>query len=259
MGNRTLWVVAEQADPTISTLVLYWLAYEAGLSWKGRALVRRRKYRETLPKRTRIARIASGLGLSRQSVYEAIRHLTATQVVRRASGGRLEPDKAYLFARFMRATPATKFKIPLDVAARRDLNLTDKLVLGKLHKCATQDGHRWAPKAWQLALDCGRHVETVRRSLRKLGDLALVSKTVVSRWAGYVLSLTTHVHASETGPERGPFVPPEMVAALVARALKPPTPYIHDEIAYRRNSAARGRWAERREERRLFLREHYGR
>lgn len=169
--------------------MLYALALEAGLSWKGCATKRRKHYAETLPKRTCATRLARKLGMHRHTVTRCLRRLRELRLVHDHPSGRIEPVAERLYERYQAAKPSDKFKLLEEVAMRTDLNLTDKLVLGKLEKCRTQHGARWTPKAWQLALDLGRHIETVRRSLRKLKALRLVSKAVASTWRGYVSSL----------------------------------------------------------------------
>lgn len=190
-----VWLLLQEGDDPTCSVVLYALAQDAGISWKGTWLARRwqalKRGADALPRRTRIGGLAVRLGMHRHTVARALERLKdAGLVVRR--GCRWEPKYAVLKARWARSRPGHRFKLPADVLARRDLNLTDKLLLGKIAKLDGQ-ANPWFPfRRWQLAADLRRSVRTVGRSIKRLLGLGLMSKVVRSCGRRVLSSLTTH-------------------------------------------------------------------
>ncbi len=240
--ESTLWVVIRQGDDPRNALILYALAEECGLSWRGCATKRRKHYSSALPKRTSLVRLARRLGMHRHTIAAGLKRLWATGFLE-LKGRRIEPVAHKLFARSREASPADRFKLPARLAADPTLNISDKMVLGKLEKCASQHGKRWAPKAWQLALDItSRCLETIRRSLRKLQRLGMLSKTVVDGWHGYVSSSFYSLTRVEDGLEDRRSELGGLISGLVAGATDR-TVCVVDPIAVLRSRQAvdRGR------------------
>ena len=190
-------------DPPESFVrVFYWLAREAGILCNGRWMQKRRAwvfYRRSgvLPKTTVIAEVAATLGLSETAVRKAIKWLMANQWLTVTNLGRYEPRYTVLKHRFYdhasRALAcASRFKLELVNCRDPRLTATDCLNLGKLSKSEGAPGAKFKHTCQSLAWDTCRHIETVRRSVRKLGRFAMVRTFVAPGRRRYLFLSLPH-------------------------------------------------------------------
>lgn len=201
-SREPLWLLMQPGDDHTETVVLYALAHEAGLSWRGGWMARRHALFKAEDRRggrqdpTLLQTIARKLGLDRHVVGSAVRSLLARGLVM-WRGRRLEPTYNALQARWRVSKPAHRVKVPWTVLADRRCNLTDALVVGKIAKVYGLLGNRWWPTTRSLASDLMRSFRTIARSTSKLLALGAVALFVRTRRGRYLTLSSSSPESSD--------------------------------------------------------------